>query len=224
MKLYISILGLCLLLVSCIDTKKDMEPEQNTPELSVAQSIALASGVDQWDDVKEINFTFNVDRGENHFERAWSWNPKTDDVSFYSGSDTIQYNRNHVDSLLQKTDRGFVNDSYWLLAPFKLVWDNGTNTSEPVRVLAPISNDSLHKLTLTYGDEGGYTPGDAYDFYYDENFKVKEWVFRQGNQEQPSMVTTFEGYQNFNGLQLATMHQDSTGTFKLYFTDISVKK
>jgi len=38
------------------------------------------------------------------------------------------------------------------------------------------------------------------------------------------MTTTWEGYENFNGIEIAKKHKDSIGNFKLYFTNISVKK
>ena len=79
-------------------------------------------------------------------------------------------------------------------------------------------------ITITYGKEGGYTPGDAYDLYFGNDLIIKEWVFREGNDSVPNMVTTWEDYKDFNGLNIATMHRDSTGNFKLYFTNISVKK
>jgi hypothetical protein len=78
-------------------------------------------------------------------------------------------------------------------------------------------------LTITYGSDGGYTPGDAYDLFFDSDYKIKEWVFRKGNDSVPSMINTWEDYKDFNGLKLATMHKDSTGSFKLYFTNISVQ-
>ena len=84
-------------------------------------------------------------------------------------------------------------------------------------------NKILNKLTLVYGTEGGYTPGDAYDFYYGRDFMVKEWTFRRANDSLPTMTTTWEGYEKFNGLQIAKTHKDSLGGLNLYFTNISVQ-
>ena len=139
------------------------------------------------------------------------------------GADTISYNRMTMDSITQQTDARFINDKYWFLAPFNLVWDKGTTFSEKQNVIAPISKDTLNQLTVVYGDDGGYTPGDAYDFYFGKDFVIREWIFRQGNDSLPSMTNTWEDYKDFNGLRPATMRKDSTGDFKLYFTNISVK-
>ncbi len=216
------------LLVACQDKKKDVSEkpseEIQEKELSVAEAIAEKHGLENWQDVSEINFTFNVDRAGNHSERSWTWKPKSDDVTMRTEKDTISYNRNSLDSVVTKYDAAFINDKFWLLAPYNLAWDTGTSFSEPTKEVAPISGKSLNKITTTYGSEGGYTPGDAYDFFYNDNLEIKEWIFRKGNSEKPSMVTTWEDFKSFNGLQIAQMHQDSTGAFKLYFTNISVKK
>ncbi|MGB0788294.1 MAG: hypothetical protein ACPG7E_00205 [Marinirhabdus sp.] len=201
-------------------------PETKEPpkELSIAGAIAHKNGWENWGDVSEINFTFNVDRGENHFERSWSWQPKTNNVALYTATDTVRYNQKNMDSTALKTDAAFINDKYWLLAPFNLAWDENATRSAATKQQAPISKDSLYKITITYGSEGGYTPGDAYDFFYDDGFTVKEWVFRKGNSNKPTMTTTWEEHNVYNGLKISGMHRDSTGNFKLYFTDISVIK
>lgn len=224
MKLFI-IAFLCFtLLFSCKENSSQTTTEESTQKtLSTAETIAYKAGLEKWDAVQEIHFTFNVDRGENHFERSWIWQPKSDDVQMISGKDTISFNRKTVDSIHKPYDASFINDKYWLLAPYNLVWDKGTTITEKDQVVAPISKDTLQMLTLTYGNEGGYTPGDAYDFYYSDDFTIREWTFRKGNQEAASMITTWEMYKNFNGLQIATVHQDSTQSFKLHFTGIEVK-
>jgi hypothetical protein len=230
MKKSIYLVFISFALISCNNTKNSSgnnEEKQVISEekLSTAEKIANANGFENWKEVSEIAFTFNVDRGENHFERSWIWKPKTDDVSLISSEGiTINHNRSSMDSLTMQTDAKFINDKYWLLAHFQIAWDEGTTFSEKEKVLAPISKDTLNQLTIVYGNVGGYTPGDAYDFFYDKNYKIKEWNFRQGNSEAVSMSTTWEDYENFNGLEIAKTHKDSTGNFKLYFTNISVKK
>lgn len=200
------------------------EENDSIENLDIRHQIANANGFQNWKDVSEIAFTFNVKRGENHFERAWAWKPKTGEVKMISEMDTLTYNRSKMDSLTMKTDEAFINDKYWLLAPFQLVWDDKITYSDKKNVVAPLSKDTLNQLTIVYGNEGGYTPGDAYDFFYDKNFKIKEWNYRKGNTEKPSMTTTWEDYEKFNGIEISIMHVDSTGNFRLYFTDIAVKK
>ncbi|WP_410004511.1 hypothetical protein [Aequorivita nionensis] len=229
MKNILAILFVSTLLFSCNNTKKSQDAVENeqsisNENLSTAEKIANANGFENWKDVTEIAFTFNVDRGEKHFERAWIWKPKTGDVSSISSEGiSINHNRSSMDSLTMETDAKFINDKFWLLAPFQPVWDKGTTFSEKENAIAPISKDTLNQLTIVYGNDGGYTPGDAYDFFYGKDFKIKEWNYRKGNSETPSMSTTWEDYENFNGIEIAKTHKDSTGNFKLYFTNISVR-
>jgi hypothetical protein len=164
-------------LIGCNGVKnssKETQSQENISEekLTTAETIAYKNGFKNWDKVSEINFTFNVDRGENHFERSWSWKPKTHDVLMSMGEDTVSYNRLKMDSIIKKTDASFINDKFWFLAPFNLIWDEGTVFSEKQDVPAPISNEILNKLTVVYGNDGGYTPGDAYDFYFGKDFVI----------------------------------------------------
>ena len=89
-----------------------------------------------------------------------------------------------------KLDQRFINDKYWLLVPFQLVWDAGTTISNPIKEAAPISQLEMQKITLTYSKKGGYTPGDAYDIYYGNDFLIKEWVFRGGNNKKQYIITS----------------------------------
>jgi hypothetical protein len=217
----------CLCISACNDTNKTPNAEETLAlddTLTTAEAIAERHGIRHWDSIQQLEFTFNVARDTSHFERSWRWYPKKEEVTLVTSKDSITYSRKALDSTLLRTDAAFINDSYWLLAPFKLVWDDGIEFSEEESVVAPISKDTLHRLTITYVGDGGYTPGDAYDFYYDDRFTVREWVFRKGNDSVPSMITTWKSYENVEGLMLATVHTDSLRKFKLYFTDVSAKK
>jgi len=212
---------LITLAIVCFSCKKETKTIKK--QLTTAEKIAEANGFSNWKNVTQIDFTFNVDRDSSHYERAWSWKPKTDDVTLTSGNDTISYNRKSIDSLSLRADQGFINDKYWLLAPFQLVWDKDVTLLDSTNKTAPMSKTQLNKLTIVYGNKGGYTPGDAYDFFYDENHIVKEWVFRKGNADKPSMITSFENYKDYNGIKIAKDHKKSEGNWNLYFTNVAVK-
>ncbi|MEP0265839.1 hypothetical protein [Dokdonia sp.] len=194
-------------------------------ERTEAEHIAYKNGFENWKDVSQIDFTFNVDRdGKNVAKRSWSWKPKTGDVTMTDKDLIVSYNRATIDSSSLGSDQGFINDKFWLLAPYQLVWDEGTKITVQDTATSPFSGNVTKKLTILYGDEGGYTPGDAYDFYYNEDYIVDAWVFRKGNSSKPYMMTSFSDYQKFEGLNIATSHSDKDGNLKLYFTDIKVTK
>ncbi|MEO0528023.1 MAG: hypothetical protein AAFZ89_12400 [Bacteroidota bacterium] len=212
-----------MVILSC-KTEKKPEIDKSAPELSILEKVAHAHGYENWKFVEELRFTFNVDRDSSHFERKWVWKPRTNEVSGISNGDTVIYNRNAIDSLSAKVDAAFINDKYWLLAPFNLIWDkNNIEYEHTTGIKAPISDQIMQKLTIVYGNEGGYTPGDAYDFYFDKDYLLKEWVFRKENQAEPSMTTTWEAYEEKEGLQFGTMHKKAEENFKLYLSGITLK-
>ncbi|TXE07151.1 hypothetical protein FUA26_13075 [Seonamhaeicola algicola] len=212
MKKNIFILCVITLFAAC---KQKETKATEVKKLSVAEKIAHAHGFEKWDAVKEIQFKF----GKN---RLWNWNPKTDDVKLTTDTDTINYNRKSMDSIAKKADRAFINDKFWLLIPFQLVWDTSATISKPVEATAPISNISMNKITITYSNEGGYTPGDAYDIFYDNNFIIKEWIFRKGNTPEPSLTNTFENLQDFNGIKIATDHTKNDGKPIVKLSEINI--
>ena len=216
--IYITFIG--LIFIGCKQKSETIQPQK---EISIAEKIAKAHGFENWKHVSEIQFTFNVDKDSSHFGRSWIWKPKANKVTSFSKKDTINYNRSKIDSTLTKTDSGFINDKYWLLVAFQLIWDNGTTISKTTKETAPISKSKLNKITITYPNEGGYTPGDAYDIYYGNDFLIKEWIFREANQKEPSMITTFENYQDFNGIKIAKDHKKAEGNWNLNFTNIKIK-
>ncbi|MDC1379324.1 hypothetical protein N8273_01660 [Algibacter sp.] len=215
--IYIAVIG--LLFISCKQKSETKQPEK---EISIGEKIANAHGFENWKQVSEIQFTFNVDEDSSHFERSWIWKPKANEVIALSKKDTINYNRSVIDSILTKTDSGFINDKYWLLVPFQLVWDESITISEGIKEEAPISKTQLNRITITYPNEGGYTPGDAYDIYYDDDFLIKQWIFRKANQKEPSVITTFENYQDFNGIKIALDHKKAKGNWNLNFTNVKI--
>ncbi|MEL4307864.1 hypothetical protein [Joostella sp. CR20] len=217
MRPFVLLLCAVVLFYSC---KKEKVTPKN---LNPLEEIAYTNGFENWNSVEEIKYTFNVDRDTAHFERSWVWKPKTNEVTLIKNGDALTFKRSQILSDEElAADKNFINDVYWLLAPYKLVWDKGITYETTDKDLAPISNDSLKKLTIVYANEGGYTPGDAYDFYMNQDNEVQEWVYRENNSSSKCMMTTWEDYKEIKGIKLATMHQNENGRFKLYFTNIDI--
>lgn len=223
---YISIITIAALALftSCKnDTKTEASSVEPHEELSIAEKIANAHGFENWDKVSNVKFSFAVDRDTiKGNPRVWEWFPHKDSIILKTTEETFAYNQSKVDSSLIRADRAFINDKFWFMVPFQLVWDSSATISETKLSKAPISGQSMQMISLTYPSEGGYTPGDAYDIYYDENYLIKEWTFRKGNSETPSLSTTFENYQDFNGIKIAIDHKQEGGNWNLNFSDVSI--
>jgi hypothetical protein len=209
--------GVFLLASSCKNNQENNEEAivvAPAVEQSLAQKVSERAGIKNWYNVSRIDFTFNVEsNGNNRSERAWSWQPKENIVRLISKNDTIVYSRGmQLDSLSLSADRAFVNDVYWLLPQFKLEWDAGTSITYP----------DENVVSISYGNEGGYTPGDRYDMEVNEDNQITSWDYYPAGFSSPRMTTSFENYQNFNGLELATEHRNPEGTLNIKFTDVKV--
>lgn len=223
MKYFLLLLLACITVSSC-KKRKNTKKAEDQVQLTVLDKIAKAHGYEHWNNVNKLSFTFNIDRDTAHFERTWIWNRAENVVTRIQNVDTITYMRNELDSTLLKVDAGFINDKYWLLAPFNLIWDQKNFTFDHIEdVPAPISKKSMQKLTIVYGNEGGYTPGDAYDFFFEDDYIIREWIFRKGNQEDPVLISTWEGYDTIDGLLISKMHKKEDGTWSLSFTDVKMR-
>ena len=210
-------------LISCNDQKKkEVEPSEN-PNMEVHEKIAMANGFKEFDSLTQIKFTFNVKVNDTlRSERRWTWNTKSDKISLTEKDSVMSYTKQ--DSLAEEKkyiDQRFVNDSYWLLFPFQLKWSDADFT-EATTAKAPISGEEMQMITVKYPSKGGYTPGDSYDIYFDEDHMIREWVYKAsgGGRE---MATTWEDYEDFEGVKISKMHKSEDGSFELYFTDVSVE-
>lgn len=192
---------------------------------SFADSVALAHGYDRWGDVARVAFDFVVAADDTHrVERAWTWYPRTDSVVRAVGGETTAYLRSAaLDSVEREADAQFINDSYWLMMPFYLVWSEEGYTPTVTRgVRAPISGEEATMLTIAYDDRGGYTPGDAYDLYVGADYRLLEWVYRRGGGEEAGAITRWAGYRELEGLLLPTTHP-SEGPVAITHPNVSVE-
>ena len=203
--------------------KQAEKKEPVVKELTVAEKIAKAHGYENWDNVKTFAFTFGGTLEDPNSGRSWLWNPKTNDIKLTRNDEVLEYNRSNMDSVALKADRGFINDKFWALIPFQLVWDEGTTISEPEKATSPVKQEELNKLIITYSSEGGYTPGDAYDIYFDDDYIIREWSFRRGNAPEPTISNTFENYSDYNGIKVAQDHKRSASDRNLLIRNIKVE-
>jgi hypothetical protein len=182
-------------------------PQKENIQLSTAELIANAHGFSNWDKVERIDFTFRVAFDSVNRDRHWSWAPKSNTVSAYQEDTVITYQRNDVDSTLVDIDRRFINDKFWLLVPFQLVWDQGVTISESITATAPMSQKEIHRITIKYGDQGGYTPGDTYQIFFDDQYIIREWIYQSSDTSRPPRSYSFDNYKEFGGIKFATSHK-----------------
>jgi len=212
---------LAILLILGFACSQNKNVKSEIEALTDVEKIAKAYGIENFKKINSLQYTFNVERDSSLIvSRTWKWNRITGEIIAINSADTVSFHQGELTDELEKLDHRFINDKYWLLFPYQLIWDsNMTYTNEGLQS-APISGDQLTKLIIQYGNEGGYTPGDAYDLYLDENWIIREWEFRKSGKYEPGSMVTWEGYTDVNGVLLATNHTNKEGNFRLFFSDI----
>lgn len=212
---------LLIALTGCKDGP-ETKPTANEKELAVVEKIAQAHGLENFEDVTELRYTFNVKVNDSlRTSRTWTWKPDSNQVTLATQDSTITYNHQSEASEHEWADQRFINDQYWLLFPFHLVWDE-MDWQHDQKATAPISGELMQRVTVTYPSDAGYTPGDVYEVYFGEDFMIREWVYRSGGSEENPFATTWEEYRDFSGMKISTMHKNKDGSFQLFFDGVEV--
>lgn len=199
-------------------------------ESSIGEKIAQAYGVGGFGEIEEIKFTFNVRKGDVKARRSWIWRPKENIVTFSGGGTDkpVTYSRKEITAdspdSLREIDAHFINDQYWLLFPFHLVWDSGMKvelTGENVKF--PMGKGSGRMVSVIYPPTGGYTPGDRYDLFLDDNDMIAEWIYRRGGSETPTVTAMWEDNHRIGPITVSLNHPGADGKFRVWFTDVELK-
>jgi hypothetical protein len=209
-----------------VKSTKDNNSDKKGTALNA--KVAKAYGVDAFSKVKKIDYTFNVEFGGKKISRKWEWYPKTKEITYWgkdkSGKDvTLTYNRNDkMDAKTKKIDAAFINDNYWLLFPFHLIWDTNVKFTDEGMKKYPIGKGKGRCLIVQYSNKVGYTPGDQFDLYLDKNNMIHQWVYLHGGSKKNPRPATWEGNKTFGGFTISTLHNGPGKKFKLWFSGIKV--
>jgi hypothetical protein len=153
--------------------------------------------------------------------RLHVWDKWTGNIRFEQGDLTVLMNINNkegkvyrggvveadADSTKKYLNRGYrswVNDSYWLVMPYKLK-DSGVTLKYGEGELT--NGRPAHVLTLTF--EGvGVTPQNKYDVYVDkETHMVAEWAhYRKADDSEPRFRSPWENWTNYGKIMIADGH------------------
>lgn len=215
----------CIVVAICIILVQTSCSSNNGDKSDEALAIAKAHGADNFDKIKTIEFTFNVQRDTVQSARHWKWVRETNMITSTDKGKTTSFKRYDTSTAdLKQLNAKFTNDEYWLLFPLHLKMDNGYTFTKNDTAMAPLSGQKYHKYTVKYNDKDGFTPGDMYDLYTDDDNIIREWAFHKKAVAEPTLVTTWETYKDFEGLKIAQDHKSKDGKFRLFFTDIRVEK
>jgi uncharacterized protein YpmB len=184
------------------------EGQQGAKAEALTDKIQAAINQTAWDSTAAVSFSF---RGNHHY----LWDKKRNLVQVEWGDKKVLYNTQTIDGIAYENDKKltdsekidaikkgndyFNNDSFWLIAPFKLR-DAGTTRSI-------VMQDNQEALMITYAS-GGSTPGDSYVWLVDQNYMPKAWRMWVSIIPVGGLETTWENWKTFqNNLKIATSHK-----------------
>jgi hypothetical protein len=191
-------------------------PELRSRADSIAMNVRQAVGGPRaWASLRYLRFDFGVDDGERHsvyrkhlwdrtsgkYRIEWtggedsSWvvlmNVRTrDGFAYLNGGEVSGADK---DSLVQRAFRSYVNDTYWLLAPVKLL-DPGVE-----RIYLPgWSDEETDVITAMYRSPN-LAPDDQFWFWIDRNSsKLVRWAYvRNGEPDAGPIVYEWGDYESF---------------------------
>ena len=188
------------------------------------QRVLDRAGIEAWDSLKRLQFTFNVERPNGQttsVQHDWNLETGVDTVTW--DGQTVEVNVWNYDAASASEQekaafRRWTNDSYWLLAPLK-IGDPGVN----VETLGPgeMDGQTYNRLGLSF-DDVGLTPGDRYVLYVDDEGLVRYWDYMPS--EDRKVTWAWTDYEDFGGLTLATRREPQGDGSTITFTDVSAER
>ena len=205
-----------------------------TRPADAARELARRYGLPGWERVKRLDYTFNVrlpDR-ERSIHRAWRWWPKKGKAVLRGGDREVTIPLAPGSMGLRAPDaapaelvaahRKFINDAYWLLFPFQLVWSD-PEVRRTGRGESPIAGATGPVIAARFPETGGYTPGDAYRLYLDAGSGlIREWRYLPGD-EDAGKAMTWEKHRRLGPLLIALEHHGPEKRFRLWFSDVRAR-
>ncbi len=139
----------------------------------------------------------------------------------------MQYNRRELGhnspQNVKKVDAWFINDNYWLLFPIHLAWDQQATVEDSGHQDPPLGQGSAKCVVVSYLKTGGYTAGDVYELFIDENHLLTQWVYRRGGSATSTRTTTWEDNRRLGPLTVSLDHRGDDGKLRVWFTNAAVK-
>jgi len=208
----------------------------------IVDKIAKAHGLDSWDQIEAIRYTFSIDAeagalapGPVKLSRSWVWEPKTGQIS-YDGKDKagnpvkVTYSRSQLATqsafVKEEVEPAFFNDQYNLLAPFHLVWDTSATVEDAGMQRLPLGKGSAEKVVMKYPSEGGFTPGDTWNLFVGSDGRILQLDFHHGGSAKPSVFTgAFTDYKKVGPLTLSLAHPGKADgkPARISFSNVAVK-
>lgn len=230
--------ALALLFITAAAARADEKADAVGREL-----IAALGGQAAWEKARLFQFDFVVEReGQAVARFSHVWDRYTGDYRL-SGTDktgapyVVYFNVNTrqgrafvngrpiegepADEQLKNAYERFINDTYWLLAPWK-VFDPGVNrTYDGEKPCA--DGGACDVLKLTFGENVGLTPRDAYWLWITrDGHRMLQWQYVLNGAAEPPTTAAWKDWQSIGGVQLSLEKPISGRPVTIRFENVSV--
>lgn len=208
-------------------------PASAQQPLPIVEKLAKTYGLGSFGQIEAIRYTFKAQLPGINLARSWIWEPKTDRVTYEGKNPSgkavkITYRRAEVGGpsaeAQKRIDAGFVNDQYWLILPFHVVWDGAAVEDAGMQKL-PSGTGSAEKVVVKYSSSG-YSPGDTWDLYVGGDGRIEQMVYHRGGAAKPSVViASWSDYKKAGPLLVSLDHRGTADgkPLHVFFSNVAVK-
>lgn len=214
------VLALLLLLMAVVDPVAAQVQDVKALAQRVLKNMGGKKG---WDNTRFIAWTFNGqyqvwDKQQDRFR--WEKdslvaiiNTRTKDGKVYAAGKEIS-DTEEKRKLLDRAYALWINNSYWLVMPFKLQ-DPGVNLKY-IAEGRTMDGAAADILEMTF-DNVGLTPENKYHLWIDKKSGlITQWAFyRKYTDKQPAFTRRWGDYKNHGSIKLASDRSNPQGEFKI---------
>lgn len=197
-----------------------------------------------WERTRYLEFDWLVGRESGWLRRSHRWNRVTGDyrveapigeegdsmVALFNVTAPTQGERIWVngepvtdaaraDSLARRAHAWFINDSYWLLMPYKWA-DPGVTTS--YLGTTDLWGETYETVELTFEVGVGLTPQNRYRAYVDpESGMMEIWqYFRQATDTEPGFTLAWTDWRDYGPILLSSRRENEDGDARIWFENL----
>lgn len=216
------------------------DPEADRLWRGVLDSIAPDDG---WERTRYLQFTWAVNRGSgeplrrhhrwDRWESRYRVEAPTEDgrlVALFDPNEPTETERvwldgervpegERSDELAEQAHGIFVNDSYWLLFPFK--WGDPGVEAEYLGEMEEWG-ETYEVVELTFSDVG-LTPQNRYRAFIDpESGMMDLWQYYQNaDDEEPGFTLRWADWQRYGPILLSSRRESPEGDSRIFFEDLA---
>jgi hypothetical protein len=218
-------------LAGCTRAPQTSDAGSDPRAVEIADQVMVALGGEQaWDALPGLRWSFRSLVGDSvRSLRRHAWNKRTgehrvegvnragqrflfihdvgDTLHGMAWMDGTRIEGDSLRKLLRRAEALWVNDTYWMLMPYKLrdpgvrlAWAGDTT----------IAGATYDRLALSF-DRVGLTPGDRYWVLVNRaNHRVEHWEMVLEGDAPPAVGYTWEGWEVHDGLWFPTAHRSDS--------------